>query len=180
MGASWALGSFLGSSWVSGGSPGALLGSILGLLGASWGPLGALPGAPGSLLGRSWGLLGPFWGSLWPLGSAFRRLLALFERISSKIKRTLKNIVFSMVLASFCGPRGSQNRSKIAPGSLRAPPGGLLEASGACLERLRGLLGAAGRMGRVPGGLGGRNLAETIVFSRFHGPQKFEGWAPGG
>ena len=107
---------------------------FLGLLGGSWGALGRLLARLGAVLAPLGSLLGPP-GALLGLMLASRgTLFGDFETAESKSRANLAKIVKMLILRQFFwgfsrflevpgGPTSSQNRSKIALGSLLAPLG---------------------------------------------------------
>ena len=113
---SWAaLGALLGRSW---GLPG-LLGGSWSLLGRSLGALGAFLGARGAVLGRSLDVLERSWGSFWAPGALLLELFWSPLRAGLQYHENIENHWFFKCFSRFFRFRGSQNRSKIVPKSLR-------------------------------------------------------------
>ena len=126
---SWAaLGMLLGRSW---GLPG-LLGGSWSLLGRSLGALGAFLGARGAVLGRSLDVLERSWGSFWAPGALLLKLFWSPLRAGLQYHEHIENHCFFNSFSMFFRVRGSPNRSKIVPKSLRRgswTPGGPQEGA---------------------------------------------------
>ena len=108
-------GPLLGRSWGALG----LLGGSWSLLGRSLGALGAFLGARGAVLGRSLDVLERSWGSFWAPGALLLELFWSPLRAGLQYHENIENHWFFNGFSRFFRVRGSQNRSKIVPKSLR-------------------------------------------------------------